>query len=230
VGERKLFGPNLVKEAEDRVEVIKENLKAAQMRQKSYHDMGKTVREYQVGEKVYLRVSPTKGVQRFGVEGKLAPRYIGHYEITEVCGPVAYRIRLPERFAAIHNVFHVSQLIKCAHEPEMRVIDEANAWIQPDLSLVEHPMRILNRNERKTRMKSVTMYKVLWSHHTEEEATSETKHYLNTHYPGFLQVHNRKCLSPSFVLNYRSRKEILVKGPSLMFIVLMSSPSFINQD
>jgi hypothetical protein len=86
VGERKFFGPNLVKEAEERVEVIKQNIKAAQMRQKSYHDKGKTIREYQVGEKVYLRVSPTKGVQRFGVKGTLAPRYIGPYEITEVCG------------------------------------------------------------------------------------------------------------------------------------------------
>jgi hypothetical protein len=192
VGERKFFGPNLVKEAEERVEVIKENLKAAQMRQKSYHDKGKTVREYQVGEKVYLRVSPTKGVQRFGVKGKLAPRYNGPYEITEICGPVAYRIRLPERFAAIHNVFHVSQLRKCAHEPELKVINEANAWIQPDLSLVEHPIRILDTKERKTRRESMTMYKVLWNHHTKEEATWETEHYLNTHYPGFLQVQNCK--------------------------------------
>jgi hypothetical protein len=148
VGEQKFFGPNLVKEAEERVEVIKENLKAAQMRQKSYHDKGKTIREYQVGERVYLRVSPKKGVQRFGVKGKLARRYIGPYEITEVCGPVAYRIRLPERFAAIHNVFHVSQLRKCAHEPEMRVINEANAWIQPDLSLVEHLSTVNFRQPR----------------------------------------------------------------------------------
>jgi hypothetical protein len=153
-----------------------------------------------VGEKVYLRVSPTKGVQRFGVKGKLAPRYIGPYEITEICGPVAYCIRLPERFAAVHNVFHVSQLRKCAHEPEMSVINEANAWIQPDLSLVEHPIRILDTKERKTRRKLVTMYKVLWSHHTEEEATWETEHYLNTHYPGFLQVQNCKCLSPNLCL------------------------------
>jgi hypothetical protein len=156
------------------------------MRQKSYHDKGKAVREYQVGEKVYLRVSATKGVQRFGVKGKLAPRYIGPYEITEVCGPVAYRIRLAERFAVVHNVFHVSQLRKCAHEPELRVIDEANAWVQPDLSLVEHLMRILDTKERKRRRKSGTMYKVLWSHHTEEKATWETEHYLTTHYPGFL--------------------------------------------
>jgi hypothetical protein len=121
VREQKFFVPNFVKEAEERVEVIKENLKAVQMRQKSYHHEGKAVREYQVGEKVYFRVSPTKGVQRVGVKGMLAPRYIGPYEITEICGPVAYHIRLPERFSTIHNVFHVSQLRKCAHEPEMRV-------------------------------------------------------------------------------------------------------------
>jgi hypothetical protein len=95
------------------------------------------------------------------VKGKLAPRYIGPYAITESCGPVAYRIRLPERFAAIHNMFHVSQLRKCAHEPEMRVINEANGWIQPDLSLVKHPIRILDTKERKRRRKSVTMYKIL---------------------------------------------------------------------
>jgi hypothetical protein len=149
---------------------------------------------------VYLRVSPTKGVQRFGVKGKLAPRYIGPYEITEICGPVSYRIRLPQRFTAVHNVLHVSQVRKCAHDPEMRVISEANAWIQLDLYLVQHPIRILDMKERKTRRKSVTTYKILWSHHTEEEATWETEHYLNTHYPGFLQVQNRKCLSPNLCL------------------------------
>jgi hypothetical protein len=183
------------------------------MRQKSYHDKGKAVREYQVGEKVYLKVSPTKGVQRFGVKGKFAPRYIGPYEITEICGPVAYHIRLPERFAAIHNVFYVSQLWKCAHEPEMSVINEANTWIQPDLSLVEHPIRILDTKERRTRRKSVTMYKVLWSHLTEEEATWETEHYLNTHYSAFLHVQNRKCLSPTFVfLNSDLGTRSLLRG------------------
>jgi hypothetical protein len=72
--------------------VVRENLKLAQMRQKSYHDEGTTPRHHEVGYYVYLKVSPTKGVQRFGLKGKLAPRYIGPYEIFEVCGPVAYRI------------------------------------------------------------------------------------------------------------------------------------------
>jgi hypothetical protein len=91
-GERTLFGPDLVKDAEEKVTVIRENLKSAQMRKKSYHDGGTAPRQYEVGDYVYLKVSPTKGVQRFSVKGKLAPHYIGPYEIIEVCGPMAYHI------------------------------------------------------------------------------------------------------------------------------------------
>jgi hypothetical protein len=77
-------------------------------------------------------------LQRFGVKEKLAPRYIGPYEIIEVCGLVAYRIRLPDQFAAVHNVFHVTQLKKGVRVLETEVITEANAWIEPDLLVVEH--------------------------------------------------------------------------------------------
>jgi hypothetical protein len=87
--ERTLFGPDLVKDAEEKVQVIRENLKMAQMRQKSYHDKGMTPRNFEVGNYVYLKVSPTKGVERFSVKGKLAPRYIGPYEVIEVYGSVA---------------------------------------------------------------------------------------------------------------------------------------------
>jgi hypothetical protein len=138
-GERTLFGPDLVKDVEAKVQVIRENLKLAQMRQKSYHDKGTTPRQYEVCDYVYLKVSPAKGVQRFGVKGKLAPRYIGPYEIIEVCGHVAYRLRLPERFAAVHNIFHVTQLKKGVPVPKTEVINEANAWIEPDFSLIEDP-------------------------------------------------------------------------------------------
>jgi hypothetical protein len=130
--------------------VIRENLNLAQIRQKSYHDKGTAPRKFEVGDYVYLKVSPTNGVQRFGIKGKLGPRYIGPYEMIEVCKPVAYRIRLPEQFSTVHNVFHVIQLKKGVHVPENEVITEANAWIEPDLTLIEHPMRFLDRKERKT--------------------------------------------------------------------------------
>jgi hypothetical protein len=126
-GERTLFGLDLVKDAEEKVQVIRENLKLTQMWQKSYHDKGMTPRHFEVGDYVYLKVSPTKGVQRFGVKGKLALRYIRPYEVIEVCGPVAYCIQLPERFSAIHNVFHVTQSKKGMPVPENKVITEANA-------------------------------------------------------------------------------------------------------
>jgi hypothetical protein len=94
-GERQFFGPDLVTEIENKVKLIQANLKAAQSRQKSYADRRRKPLQFQVGEFVYLQVSPTKGVQCFGIKGKLAPRYVGPFEILEVCGPVAYRICLP---------------------------------------------------------------------------------------------------------------------------------------
>jgi hypothetical protein len=212
VGERTLFGPDLVKDAAEKVQVIRENLKLAQMRQKSYHDKGTAPRHFEVGDYVYLKVSLTKGVQRFGVKGKLAPRYIGPYEVIEVCGPVAYRIQLAERFSAVHNVFHVTQLKKGMPVPENDVITEANAWIEPDFSLIEHPLKVLDRKQRKTRRQTVRMYKIQWSHHTEEEATWETEEYLSTNYPGFLQSRNRESLLPILFSQIESRDEIPFKG------------------
>jgi hypothetical protein len=195
-----------------KVRVIKENLRITQERQKSHYDKGKTPREYKVGYFVYLKVLPTKGVQRFSVKGKLAPRYIGPYEIIQVCGPVAYCIRLPERFSAVHNVFHVSQLRKCAHEPAREVIEEADARIEPDFSVVEHPLRILDVKERKTRRQSIKMYKIQWSHHTVEEATWETEHYLNENYPGFLESRQRKFLPLLHLLNHNLGTRFLLRG------------------
>jgi hypothetical protein len=168
-----------------------------------------------VGDYVYLKVSLTKGVQRFGVKEKLAPRYIGLYEVIEVCGPVAYRIQLAEWFSAVHNVFHVSQLKKGMPMPENEVTTEANAWIEPDFSLIEHPLKVLDRKERKTRRQTVRMYKIQWSHHTEEEATWETEEYLNTMYPGFLQSRNRESLLPILFSQIESRDEIPFKGGRL---------------
>jgi hypothetical protein len=86
-----------------------------------------------VGDFVYLKVSPTKGVQRFGIKGKLAPRDIGPYENVEACGPVAYKLKLPPKMFAIHNVFHVSQLKKCVRLPT-EIIAKLEVEIEPDLS------------------------------------------------------------------------------------------------
>jgi hypothetical protein len=189
-GERKVFGPDLVMEAEDKVRIIQNNLTAAQSRQKSYADIRRRPLQFQIGDFVYLRVSPTRGVQRFGVKGKLAPRYIGPFEILEICGPVAYRLQLPPQLAVIHNIFHVSQLRKCVKIPT-KIIDSQDIEIEPDLTYTEHPIRILDTKERSTRRETIRMYKIQWNHHTEEEAKWETESYLQHNFPNFFQVNLR---------------------------------------
>jgi hypothetical protein len=135
-----------------------------------------------VGDFVYLKVSPTKGVQRFGIKGKLAPRYIGPYEIIEACGPVAYKLKLPPKMSAIHNVFHVSQLKKCVRLPT-EIIAEPELEIEPDLS---YPSKVMDCKERSTQAKSIKMYKIQWSNHSEEEATWETEEFLRSNFPDCL--------------------------------------------
>jgi hypothetical protein len=158
-GEREIFGPDLVLEVEEKVRIINKNLEAAQARQKSYHDKRRKPLQLKVGDHVYLKVSPTKGVQRFGIKGKLAPRYIGPYEIRETCGPVAYQLKLPPHMSAIHDVFHVSQLRKCVRLPT-EVLPKPELEIEPELSYQEHPIKVLDQKERSTRARSIKMYKV----------------------------------------------------------------------
>jgi hypothetical protein len=186
-GERKIFGPDLVTETEEKVKTIQKNLKAAQSRQKSYADIRRRPLQFQVGDFTYLRVSPTRGVQRFSVKGKLAPRYIGPFEILEICGPVAYRLQLPPQLAAIHDIFHVSQLRKCVKLPT-EVIDSQTIKIEPDLTYTEHPIRVLDTKERSTRRETIRMFKIQWNHHTKEEAAWETESYLQHNFPDFLQA------------------------------------------
>ncbi|WVZ63664.1 hypothetical protein U9M48_013278 [Paspalum notatum var. saurae] len=176
-GERVTFGPDLVTQAEEQVKFIHANLKRAQSRQKSYSDKRRRPLAFEKNDHVYLRVSPTKGVHRFGVKGKLAPRYTGPFKILERCGPVAYRLELLPHLAAIHDVFHVSQLKKCLRVPE-EAVDTSQIQIEPDLTYEEHPIKILHQKQRSTRRRTINFYKVQWSNHSEEEATWEQEEYL----------------------------------------------------
>ncbi|XP_074315337.1 uncharacterized protein LOC141651528 [Silene latifolia] len=154
----------------EQVHVIRQKMRAAQDRQKGNADLKKSDIEFSVGDKVLLKVSPMKGVIRFGKKGKLSQKYIGPYEILDRVGEVAYRLGLPPALARVHNVFHVSQLRKyvtdLSHilEPEVIEMDES-------LSYVEVPKEILDRKLRKTRNGEIVLVKVLWSNHNVEEAT-----------------------------------------------------------
>jgi hypothetical protein len=184
-GERYFFRPYMVKEVEEKVQKIIHNMKKAQTRQKSYADRRRQPLCFLVGDYVYLKVSPMKGVSRFGVKGKLAPRYIGPFPVLEQCGPVAYRLQLPEILSAIHNVFHVSQLKKCLRVPD-RTIEVTDVVLEPDLTYSEHPIRVLDKKDRVTQRKTLKFYKIQWNQHAEEEATWETQDFLNKNFPGFL--------------------------------------------
>ncbi|KAK5775594.1 hypothetical protein PVK06_043500 [Gossypium arboreum] len=142
LSESKIFGVDLIKDAEQKVRVIRESLKAASDRQKSYTDLKRKDIEYQVGDNVFLKVSPWKKLLRFGRKGKLGPRFIGPYEVSERVRPVAYRLILPPELEKIHNVFHVSMLRRYRSDPS-HVITPSEIEIQPNLSYEEEPVRIL---------------------------------------------------------------------------------------
>ena len=185
-GERNFLRPDIVCEAEEQVRVIQENLKIARSRQKSYADKKRRSVLFQAGDYVYLRVSPMKGVQRFGVKGKLASRYVGPFLIIEQCGPVVYRLELSARLSVVHNIFHVSQLWKCLRVPE-KVVDIEKLQLEPDLVYAEHPVKIVDHKTRVTRNQTSNFYKVQWSNHSEREATWETEEFIQSNYPELLQ-------------------------------------------
>jgi hypothetical protein len=111
--ERKVFGPDILQEAQKQVRMVRENLRVAQSRQKSYADHRRRELSFEVGDFVYLKVSPMRGLRCFKVRGKLAPRFIGPFKILEKRGDVAYQLELPPQLSDVHDVFHVSQLKKC---------------------------------------------------------------------------------------------------------------------
>ncbi|KAA3465884.1 pol protein [Gossypium australe] len=151
-------------------------------RQKSYADLKRKEIEFQVGDKVFLKVSPWKKVLRFGRKGKLSPRFIRPYKITERIGPVAYRLALPSELEKIHDVFHVSMLCPYRSDPS-HVIVPTEVEIQPDITYGEESVKILAGEVKQLRNKSIALVKVLWQRHGVEEATWEPEEAMRNQYP-----------------------------------------------
>ena len=133
VGESSLFCLDLIYKTLEKVHIIWNHLKIAYSWQKSYANHRKRELEYEEGDKVYLKFSPMKGVVRFCKKGKLSSRYIGHYEILQKIGKVAYELRLPSELASVHLVFHVSMLKKCTGDPKS-ILPIEGLCIQENLS------------------------------------------------------------------------------------------------
>ncbi|WVZ63764.1 hypothetical protein U9M48_013371 [Paspalum notatum var. saurae] len=169
-GEKQVFGPDIIQDAEQQLRIVRENLRVAQSRQRSYADVRRRDLSFKVDDHVYLKVSPI-----FNMKGKLAPRYIGPFKILEKKGEVAYRLELPPSLSGVHDVFHVSQLKKAQAPLE-------GLEVQEDLTYTEHPVKILDTSERITRNKRIKMCRVQWSHRTEAETTWEREE-LKVAYP-----------------------------------------------
>jgi hypothetical protein len=184
-GERFIFGPDIVTEAEEKVKQIQANILATQSRQKSYTDKRSSPMEFEVGDYVYLRVSPMKDVRHFSIKGKLAPRYIGLYSIINKYGLTPYQVELPVKLSGIHNVFHVSQLKRCLKPPIDMVIEDTIP-LEPDLTYNAYPIKVLDKQDRVTHNKITRFYKVQWNDHSEDEATWEREEFLRSNYPEFL--------------------------------------------
>ncbi|GJT59296.1 putative reverse transcriptase domain-containing protein [Tanacetum coccineum] len=182
IGESRLIGPELVQETTDKVVLIKEKLKAARDRQKSYADNRRKPLEFEVGDQVLLKVSPWKGVIHFRKKGKLAPRYVGPFEILERICLVAYRLRLPEELSSVHDTFHVSNLKKCLTDANLHVpLDEMK--IDKTLRFVEEPVEIMDREVKSLKRSKIPIVKVCWNSKRGTEFTWEREDHMKAKYP-----------------------------------------------
>ncbi|XP_020426542.1 uncharacterized protein LOC109950819 [Prunus persica] len=182
VGENRLEVADDIERTKEQVKLIRERLKTAQDRQKSYADNKRRDLQFEVGDWVFLKLLPWKGIVRFGRRGKLSPRYIGPYENVECVGPVAYRLALPPDLSRLHDVFHVSMLRKYIPDPS-HVLEEQPIELQEDLTYVEQPVQILDRKMQVLRSREIPLVKVLCRSHTVEEATWEPEDQMREQYP-----------------------------------------------
>ncbi|GJY45914.1 putative reverse transcriptase domain-containing protein [Tanacetum coccineum] len=159
VGEGQLIGPDIVQETSEKISHIKDRLKAARDRQKSYADKRRKPLEFSVGNHVLLKVSPWKGVVRFGKKGKLAPRFVGPFEITKRIGPIAYRIRLPKELNDVHDMFHVSNHKKCLADQSLHMPLE-EIQVDAKLNFVEELVEILEKEFKKLKRSRIPIVKV----------------------------------------------------------------------
>ena len=170
VGESSINGPDLIRDTSEKMSLIRQRLLMAQSRQKSYADVRRRPLEFKVGDHVFLKLMPMRGVVRFGKRGKLSPRFIGPFEILERIGTVAYRLALPPSMSGVHEVFRVSMLRKYTQDPA-HAVDWGQIEVDTDRTFEEGPMCILDNPDQVLRRKTVRLVRVLWRHYGVEEST-----------------------------------------------------------
>ena len=182
VGERSIISPDLIRDTSEKVSLIRQRLLTAQSRQKSYADVRRRPLEFEVGDHVFLKVMPKRGVVKFCKRGKLSPRFIGPFEILERVGTVAYRLALPPSMSGVHEVFHVSMLRKYTRDPA-HMVDWGQIEVDTNGTFEEGPMCIIDCRDQVFRRKTVRLVLVLWSHDGVEESTWEREDTMRATYP-----------------------------------------------
>ncbi|KAK1432011.1 hypothetical protein QVD17_08875 [Tagetes erecta] len=186
IGENQLSGPEIVQETTDKILQIRERLRLARERQKKYADRRRKPLKFAVGDKVLLKVSPWKGVVRFGKKGKLSPRFVGPFTIIKRVGAIAYQLKLPEEMNGVHDVFHVSNLRKCLAD-ETLVMPLKDVEVNEKLKFVEQPLQIEDRQIKKLKRKKLTLVKVKWNSRRGPEYTWELESEMKKKYPHLFQ-------------------------------------------
>ncbi|GKD15907.1 putative reverse transcriptase domain-containing protein [Tanacetum coccineum] len=182
VGDNQLTGPEIIHETTEKIVQINNRIQAACDHQKSYADVRQKPLEFQVGDKVMLKVSHWKGVIRFGKRGKLNPRYIGPFKIIAKVGTVAYRLKLPEKYSRVHSTFHVSKLKKCiADEPLAIPLDEIQ--IDEKLHFIKEPIEIMDREVKRLKQSRILIIKVRWNSRRGPKFTWEREDQMQKKYP-----------------------------------------------
>ncbi|GJS35093.1 putative reverse transcriptase domain-containing protein [Tanacetum coccineum] len=182
VGDSQLTGPEIIHETTERIVQIKSHIQATRDRQKSYADVRRKPLKFQVGDKVMLKVSPWKGVIRFGKRGKLNPRYIRPFKIIAKVGTVAYRLELPEKLSRVHSTFHVSKFKKCmADEPLAIPLDEIQ--VDDKLNFIEEPVEVMDREVKRLKQSRIPIVKVRWNSKRGPEFTWEREDQMQKKYP-----------------------------------------------
>ncbi|GJU92127.1 putative reverse transcriptase domain-containing protein [Tanacetum coccineum] len=182
VGEAQLTGLDLIQETTEKIIQIKQRIQAARDRQKSYADLKRKPMEFQVGDRVMLKVSPWKGVVRFGKRGKLNPRYVGPFKVLEKIRSVAYKLELPQELSRVHNTFHVSNLKKCYSDEPLAVPLEG-LHIDDKLQFVEEPVEIMEREIKRLKRIRIPLVKVRWNSRRGPEFTWEREDSFKKKYP-----------------------------------------------
>ncbi|GKB93034.1 putative reverse transcriptase domain-containing protein [Tanacetum coccineum] len=182
VGDAQLTGPEIVHETTKKIIQIKKRIQDARDRQKNYADRKRKPLEVEVGDKVMLKVSPWKGVIRFGKRGKLKPRYIGTFKILAKVGMLAYRLKLPEQLIQVYSTFHVSNLKKCfVEEPLAIPLDEIQ--IDDKLNFIKEPNKIIDQEVKRLKQSRIPIVKVCWNSRRGPEFTWEREDQMKKKYP-----------------------------------------------